>query len=382
MIYIDQDCIPLPLDSGAQLPINLEDPSLDTPAVLVDLDKVEANLEGMATYARENGLFLRPHVKSHKSLYMASRQMDHGATGLCVATSSEAQVMFRLGVDIMLAYPLVGLAKLQRVLPMLRGKRLSLVVDEKRTLDSYIDFAQLNNLVIPVYVEVDTGMNRSGALPGESIKLVKAILKNPHLEFRGIMTHAGHAHSPNSEAGLAEVARAEAKVMGDLRFEIEKLGVSNFAVSAGSTLTSRYLKSSDGITEIRPGTYIYNDLRTMERWACSRDQIAVKMLTTISSARDRRITLDAGSKSITTSQIPTYQFGQFYDDQEVIITRLSEEHGVVDLPEKHKVYSIGDRVRILPIHVCVWMDLQVEIYGIRRDQIVERISNQAMRHSL
>eukprot|EP01037_Dinobryon_pediforme_P001274 gene1274-1289_t len=238
----------------------------------------------MAIYARENGLFLRPHVKSHKSLYMASRQMDHGATGLCVATSSEAQVMFRLGVDIMLAYPLVGLAKLQRVLPMLRGKRLSLVVDEKRTLDSYIDFAQLNNLVIPVYVEVDTGMNRSGALPGESLK--------------GIMTHAGHAHSPKDEAGLAEVARTEAKVMGDLRFEIEKLGVSNFAVSAGSTLTSRYLKSSDGITEIRPGTYIYNDLRTMERWACSRDQIAVTMLTTISSARDRRVTLDAGINPI------------------------------------------------------------------------------------
>jgi D-serine deaminase-like pyridoxal phosphate-dependent protein len=382
MIHTKDVDLPVPLESKVQLPISLADPSLDTPAVIIDLDKVDSNLERMASYAQTNGLSLRPHIKSHKSLYMASKQMDYGATGLCVATASEAQVMSQLGVDIMLAYPLVGSAKFHRVLPTLRKKKLSLVVDANKTLDSYSDFARSNDLVIPVYVEVDTGMNRSGALPSESIELVRRILKDTQLEFKGIMTHAGHAHSPASQAGLAEVARSEAKIMGDLRFEIEKLGASDFVVSAGSTLTSHHLKSSDGITEIRPGTYIYNDLRTMERWACSRDDIAATMLTTISSARDSRITLDAGSKSLTTSQIPNYNFGQFYEDEAIIITRLSEEHGVVDLPEIHNKYAIGDRVRVLPIHVCVWMDLQVEIYGVRGDQIVERISNQAMRHSL
>jgi D-serine deaminase-like pyridoxal phosphate-dependent protein len=382
MSHAERFEIPVALERDAKLPIQLSDPSLDTPAVLVDLDKVEANVERMAAYARENGLTLRPHIKSHKSLHMASMQIDHGATGLCVSTASEVQVMSRLNVDMMLAYPLVGLTKLQRVLPILQGKLLSLVVDAGKTLDAYRDFAQVHNLIIPVYVEVDTGMNRSGSLPVESLELVKVIAKDPHFKFMGIMTHAGHAHSSIRPEALAEVARAEARIMGDLRVEIEKLGLSDFAVSAGSTLTSRYLKSSDGITEIRPGTYIYNDLRTMERWACSRDQIAATMLTTISSARDKRVTLDAGSKTLTTSQIPNYSYGQFSDDETAIITRLSEEHGVVDLEEDLCNYSIGDRVRVLPIHVCVWMDLQVEIYGIRGNQIVERISNQAMRHSL
>lgn len=382
MIRIDQTEIPLPLESGAQLPLDFTDPSLDTPAILVDLDRVEANLSEMAEYARVNALHIRPHIKSHKSLYMAAKQISYGARGLCVATASEAEVMSQLDVNLMLAYPVVGAAKFRRILPILRNGKLSLVVDAAQTLDSYIDFARSNNLIIPVFVEVDTGMNRSGALPTEALSLAQKILLEPSLEFQGIMTHAGHAHNPGNEAGVAEVARAEATIMGDLRSGIEKLGASDFEVSAGSTLTSRYLKSSDGITEIRPGTYIYNDLRTMERWACSRDEIAAQMLTTISSARGNRITLDAGSKTLTTSQIPVFKYGQFKDDENAIINRLSEEHGVIDHPDFHHKYSIGDRVRILPIHICVWMDLQREIYGVRGEKIVERISNEAMRHSL
>ena len=382
MIRIDQKEIPVPLESDIHFPVDLEDPALDTPAVLIDLDKVEDNLTRMANYARDNGLSLRPHVKSHKSLYLAQKQIDHGASGLCVATASEAEVMSHLNVDLMLAFPIVGSAKFKRVLPLLQKGKLSLVVDAGKTLDTYIDFAQTYDLIIPVYVEVDTGMNRSGALPNESIQLAKRILSDDNLKFMGIMTHAGHAHNPSHVAGQAEVARAEAAIMGELRSEIERLGASDFVVSAGSTLTSLYLKGSDGVTEIRPGTYIYNDLRTMERWACSRDQIAAFMLTTISSARGNRITVDAGSKTLTTSQIPTYKYGQFFDDESAIVNRLSEEHGVVDLPEGHRNYSIGDRVRVLPIHICVWMDLQREIYGVRNNQIVKRISNEAMRHSL
>ena len=382
MIRIDQKEIPVPLESDVHFPVDLEDPALDTPATLVDLDKVEDNLTRMAEYARVNGLSLRPHIKSHKSLYMAQKQIDHGASGLCVATASEAEVMSHLNVDLMLAYPIVGSAKFTRVLPLLQRGKLSLVVDAGQTLDTYIDFAQTFNLIIPVYVEVDTGMNRSGALPNETIQLAKRILSNDKLKFMGIMTHAGHAHNPSHVTGQAEVARAEAAIMGELRSEIERLGASDFVVSAGSSLTSLYLKGADGVTEIRPGTYIYNDLRTMERWACSRDQIAAFMLTTISSARGNRITVDAGSKTLTTSQIPTFKYGQFVDDESAIVNRLSEEHGVVDLPEGHRNYSIGDRVRVLPIHICVWMDLQREVYGVRNNQIVERISNEAMRHSL
>jgi D-serine deaminase-like pyridoxal phosphate-dependent protein len=374
--------LPVPLGVDVELPIDFNDQALDTPATLVNLDMVEDNLKRMADFARTSNLNLRPHIKSHKNLYMAKKQVDYGASGICVATASEAEVMAQLEVDLMLAYPIVGQAKLNRVRPILSMGRLSLVADSSQVLEEYIDFASTTSITIPVFIEVDTGMNRSGALPDEVIQLAKRVLLAKNLVFKGIMTHAGHAHNADDKDGIAEIARYEARVMGDLRSQLEKLGASDFVVSAGSTITSPYLKASDGITEIRPGTYIYNDLRTMERWSCTRDQIAVVTLATIASARGSRITVDAGSKTLTTSFLPTFSYGQLREDKSAMVSRISEEHGVIDLHEGSQRYSVGDRISILPIHVCVWMDLQSEIYGVRNNTVVARISNEAMRHSL
>ena len=376
--------LPLPLPPDVQLPIDVADPRLDTPAVLVDLDVVEHNIARTAGYAARNGLALRPHVKTHKSAVMARRQLDAGAVGVCVATASEAMSMAHAGVlDITIAYPLVGASKLERIREALRAQsHVTLTSDCDQVTETYGDLARQVGRVVPVLVEVDTGMHRSGVRPGSVVERAARVAKTPGLEFAGILTHAGHAHDLPGPRGVASVARQEAAIMGDLRAALETAGLPPAVVSAGSTLTAPYLCAADGITELRPGTYVYNDLRTLACWSCTPDALAASVLTTVASLDGQRITVDAGSKTLTTSQDPAYGYGHPAGAPDVLFSRLSEEHGVLADPDGHLDVSVGDRLRILPIHVCVWMDLQPEVYGVRGNQVMERITIDAMRHSL
>lgn len=374
---------PLPLRPRVPLPLDLSDTDLDTPAVLVDLDVLDANIATMQAFADSQGFALRPHVKSHKSLNVARRQLEAGATGLCVATSSEAEIMAASGArDVMVAYPLVGPRKLERLDQLAGDGRLTLVTDSVEVTEGYRRYATSLGTVIRVFVEVDTGMHRAGADPGGVEKVAVDVAHGGGLEFAGIVTHAGHAHDVPSREDIVRVARDEAATMGAVRESLEAIGLDVPTVSAGSTITSPYLQASDGITEIRPGTYVYNDLRTLGRYACSPEMIAASVLSTVVSINGSRVTLDAGSKTLTTTWDSEYGYGQVVEHPEAAFTRLSEEHGVLSLPHADGSVRVGDRVRVLPVHVCVWMDLQPEIYGTRQGRIVERIEIEGMRHSL
>jgi D-serine deaminase-like pyridoxal phosphate-dependent protein len=374
---------PESLRAGTVLPVAIDSSDLDTPAVLVDLDIVEANIAAMQGLAERQGFALRPHVKSHKSLAIAERQLAAGATGLCVATSSEAMVMAATSSsDILVAYPLVGTRKLERVRGLALEGRLSLVSDSLEVTEGYRNFALSLGVSIPVLVEVDTGMNRAGVGPHLVSTVALDIARGAGLEFAGIMTHAGHAHDAPTEDDIVRVARTEADVMGIVRSELERSGLHVGIVSAGSTITSKYLMASDGITEIRPGTYVYNDLRTLGRFACTPESIAASALATVVSINGTRVTIDAGNKTLTTSRDALYGYGHLADRPGVTVARMSEEHGVLLAPSFEQDFHVGDRVRVLPIHVCVWMDLQREVYGMRAGRVVETISIDAMRHSL
>ena len=375
--------LPTPLAPDVSLPIATLDGRLDTPAILVDLDIVDANIARMAAFARRTGLALRPHIKTHKSLAMARRQMEAGAVGVCCATASEAEVLIMGGVrDVLLAYPLVGAAKFARIAPLFDRGELTLVTDSKSVTADYRQLAQNIGRPISIIVEVDSGMNRVGIDPRSVVEVVKDVTRGNDLTFRGIMTHAGHSHDAKDQLGVEAVARQEAAVMGAAREELEAAGFDVPVVSAGSTITAPYLKSADGITEIRPGTYIYNDLRTLGTYACTADTLAASALASVVSLEGDRVTIDAGSKTLTMSRDGGFGFGHLRDQPASRFTRLSEEHGVLSLPDAQAHLAIGDRVEVMPIHVCVWMDLQPEIYGIRNGQVVERIAVEAMRHSL
>jgi D-serine deaminase-like pyridoxal phosphate-dependent protein len=375
--------LPRALAPDAALPIATSDGRLDTPAVLVDLDIAEANIARMATLAERNGLALRPHIKTHKSLAMARRQIEAGARGICCATASEAEAMVLGGMrDVLLAYPLVGARKFHRVAPLLAEGCLTLVTDSKAVTAGYRQLAQTLGHPVPVLVEVDSGMHRVGVDPRHLVEVVKDVARGNELIFRGIMTHAGHSHDAKDQLGIEAIARQEAAIMGAAREELEKAGFEVPIVSAGSTITAPYLNAGDGITEIRPGTYVYNDLRTITTYACTPDAIAATVLATVVSLEGNRVTLDAGNKTLTMSRDAVYGFGHLRGQPDSRFTRLSEEHGVLDLPDAAARLKVGERVEILPIHVCVWMDLQPEVYGTRKGKIVERIAVEAMRHSL
>lgn len=375
--------LPRALRPEAILPLDLHDGNLDTPALLLDLDIVDANIARMQNFAESQGFAMRPHVKSHKSLAIAQRQLDAGAAGLCVATGSEAQVMAdTAATDIMVAYPLVGSRKLERLDDLAGDQRLTLVTDSLEVTDGYRRYAKSLGTVIRVLVEVDTGMHRAGIEASGVAKMALEVARGDGLEFAGIMTHAGHAHDVSTPEQIMQVALGEAATMSAVREELEGLSLDVPTVSAGSTITSPYLKRADGITEVRPGTYVYNDLRTLGRHACTPDMIAASMLATVVSINGTRVTLDAGSKTLTSAWDAEFGYGHLVDHPDATFTRLSEEHGVLSLGHASEAVAVGDRVRVLPVHVCVWMDLQPEIYGTRAGRVVERIEVEAMRHSL
>ncbi len=374
--------LPLPLDPAAPLPLPLADPRLDTPAMLVDLDVVDANIAKMAAFARRAGVQLRPHVKTHKSVAMARRQLAAGAVGLCAATVTEAAVLAAAGItDLTLAYPVVGDRKLARLAAVCATADVTLVADSAEVADGYASLARRIGRTMPVLIEVDTGMRRTGAAPAEVPNLASYIARCAGLDFGGILTHAGHAHDADGPLAVEQVGRQEAALMGAVRADLEAAGHEVPVVSAGSSLTARYLSAADGITEVRPGTYIYNDLRTLACWSCTYDEIAASMLATVVSADGQRLIVDAGNKTLTTTREARYGYGHLRGRPDTSFTRLSEEHGVLDVPGT-PAFRVGDRVQILPIHVCAWSDLQPEIYGVRSTEVVERVRVEALRHSL
>ena len=374
--------LPLPLDPAAVLPVPAGDQRLDTPAMLIDLDIAEANIAKMAAFASRSGLQLRPHLKTHKAAAMARRQLTAGAAGLCAATVTEAAVFAASGItDLTLAYPVVGERKLGRLAAVCEAADMTLVADSVEVADGYAGLARRIGHTLRILIEVDSGMHRAGAPPDAVPKLARHISACAGLEFHGILTHAGHAHDADGQLGVERIARQEAAVMGAVREDLEQAGHEVAVVSAGSSLTARYMTAADGITEIRPGTYIYNDLRTLGCWSCTPDEIAATMLATVVSADGSRVTVDAGNKTLTATRDPAYGTGHLLGRPASSFTLLSEEHGLLDVPGPPQL-RVGDRVQILPIHVCAWSDLQPEIYGVRRGQVVERIRVDAFRHSL
>jgi D-serine deaminase-like pyridoxal phosphate-dependent protein len=364
------------------LPTSLTDPLLDTPCLLIDLDILAANVARMAALARRARVALRPHAKTHKSARVARMQLDAGATGICVATVGEAEVMRAAGIeDILIAYNIVGEAKLARLLPLCADGGITLTADSLEVAEGYSRMALAAGRTLPVLLEIDSGMHRTGVEPQLAGQLGGKIAGLSGIEVIGILTHAGHAHDVTAQPEIEAVARHEAAAMRQARDELDRQGILVQVVSAGSTITAPYLSSDDGITEIRPGTYVFNDLRTLEMYACTPDQIAATILATVVSVGPDRVVLDSGNKTLTMTSTQQHGFGKIKNHPLSNFVRLSEEHGVATLGAADDELRIGDRVQVLPIHICVCVDLQQQAYGVSQGQIEELIRIDASRRS-
>jgi len=344
---------------------------LETPVPLVDLDRLERNLDRMAEYARRHGLALRPHTKTHKSPRIAAEQLRRGAVGLTCATPLEAEVMSEVCDDVLLAYPTIGSPKLQRLMALPERVRLTVAVDSPDSVEQLARAAEERGRPVGVYVELDLGMHRVGvAATDEMLRLVRLVVAKPPLVYRGITFYPGHIRAAAGQQG-----KDLDRLGSSLRHALEVLEQSDLApkvVSGGSTPTAWETHRIDGLTEMRPGTYAYNDRITAQVGACDWNDCALTVLATVvSTAVPGQVVIDAGSKALG-REPPEGEgngYGALLDRPDVTVQRLSEEHGILDLRNTSWRPAVGEQVRVVPNHVCIAVHLHEVIYGIRGDRV-------------
>jgi len=336
--------------------------SIETPVGYVDLERARANAEKVAGYASRHGLRWRPHIKTHKSKVVAGIQLEAGATGLTVATLREAEVMSELTDDLLLAYPPVGTRKLERLCALPEGLDLKVALDSIEVLDALAEAAGSAGRTVGVLVEQDVGLGRVGVPdPEDVVALAERARDLNGVDFRGILFYPGHIRMAEAEqdAPLADVASR-------VTATIAALGAADLVpeiVSGGSTPTLRRSHEIGGVTEIRSGSCIYNDREGLDVGTASNEDLAYTVLATVvSTAVAGHAVVDAGSKALAKeARGGDGGYGILLDRPEVQVTGLSEEHGVLDLSATDWKPRIGDRVRIVPNHVCVSVNLQDQL---------------------
>jgi D-serine deaminase-like pyridoxal phosphate-dependent protein len=349
---------------------------LETPALLIDLDIMERNLKRVADYAAEHRLRLRPHTKTHKTPALGRRQLDLGAAGLTVAKVGEAEVMLSANPDdILLAYPVIGKGKLERLAALARKTRLTVALDSLFAARKLSEAASGSQVNVGVLAEVDAGFHRVGVSPGEElIGLIRDIEKLPHLDFEGVAFYPGHIKKLDDE-GLRAIDTL-ADVVRSMLEDLGRAGIEPRIVSGGSTPTLFHSHRLEGVNEIRPGTYIFNDKNTVAVGACKLEDCAASMLNTvISTARPGQVIIDGGSKTFSSDRLTTSSngggFGYIVEDPDSVFYKMNEEHGYVDIKSASRKFSIGDRLRVIPNHICVAVNLHEKLYGVRGEDVEE-----------
>ena len=342
----------------------LADLALDTPEIVIDLDIVKANIDRAAAAARANGVAIRPHTKTHKLPQIAHLQLEAGAVGVQVAKLGEAEVMADAGIgDILVGYPIVGEHKLARLADLAGRVAVSVTVDSDDVAAGISRTARERGLTIPVLVELDTGLRRLGLLPGPAAAdFAVRVALLPGIELAGVFTHEGHVYTQSRDDGERERLTQEAcRAAVETAEEIRSRGLSAPIVSVGSAGTFRFAVRCPGVTEVRPGTYVFNDRSQIAQGAATADDLAAFVVATVvSRPAPDRIVVDAGTKVLTSDRMlvadPRASFGWVLGHDDWDVVRLSEEHGVLEIPPDAEA-RIGDRLVIVPNHVCPTINL-------------------------
>jgi len=341
---------------------------LDTPALIVDLDIMERNLSRMAAYAAEHNLRLRPHTKTHKIPALGARQIALGAVGLTVAKSTEAEVMLHSGTpDMLIAYPVLGAQKLERIRTVAQKIDVTVAVDSVEVARHLSEAG----LKVGVLAETDAGLGRVGVAPGKDlVDLAKAISNLPGLEFRGIAFYPGHIKSTD-EAGLAALAQL-GELLTAIKADFAEAGIEAPIISGGSTPTMWHSHLVSGLTEIRPGTYIFNDRNTVISGACTVEDCAGSILCTVASnSVKNQFIIDGGSKTFSSDLAKQPGHGWVVEHPDAVFAKMNEEHGYVSLAGAASKTKIGERVRVIPNHICVAVNLHERVYGVRGETVEE-----------
>lgn len=349
---------------------------LETPCLLVDLDRMDANIRQWQDAVSAAGAAMRPHTKTHKIPAIAHLQLRAGATGITVAKVAEAEVFAAAGCDdIFIAYPVIGPDKWARVAALSHSCALTVGVDSEVGARGLSQAARAAGTAIRVRVEIDLGMNRSGVLPLRAEALCRCILALPELELDGIFTYRS-VYAPGAGDRTDDaVGWEEGKTMVNIADTLRAADIPIRAVSAGSTPTARGAAHVPGITEVRPGTYVFGDYMMAERGTMRYDDVALSILCmVVSQPAPGKVTIDGGSKTFSGDLYPAREHLGGYATavgKDAYLESMSEEHGVVRLMPGVDA-QIGDRIAFYPIHVCTAVNLSDELIGLR-DGRVEQV---------
>jgi D-serine deaminase-like pyridoxal phosphate-dependent protein len=343
---------------------------LDTPALIVDLDIMERNLRRVQDYCTAHGLGLRPHTKTHKSILIARQQLGLGAAGLTVAKPGEAEVM--LGAeprDLLVAFPVIGAPKLRRLAAVAAITRVTIALDSLAAAEQLSKAAESTGARFGVLVEIDVGLARVGVAPAEALALTRAIQTLPGLDWRGLTFYPGHIKDQN-----AEKLGALSQTVGAVVSEFIAAGLKPEIVSGGSTPALYHSHEIEGLTEIRPGTYVFNDLNTVASGACNLEDCAASVVVTVvSHAGSDRMIVDGGSKTFSSDRLSSGGpgHGRVMEAPGAVFHKMNEEHGFIDLSRAERAFQIGEKVRIIPNHICVAVNLHEYVYGVRGGKVEE-----------
>lgn len=350
-------------------------PELDTPCVVVDLDVAERNVRRIQALADSAGVKLRPHTKTHKSAFFARMQVEAGAAGITCAKLGEAEAMADAGFDdILIAYPLIGPLKMARLEALARRvKRLLVSLDSYEVAEALSGVGQRLGRPVEVYAEVDTGLHRVGRAPGaDALDFCRGLERFPGIRLAGLMSHAGPTWKAGSHQEILDYARAEVAAMVAVK---EGLGRPNLEISVGATPIAHLIGETPGVTESRPGTYIFGDRNLMGLGLATEADCAARVLTTaVSHPVPDRAVVDAGSKSLAMDPHRDGGHGHVVGLPQVRVARLSEEHGVLEFGPGLPPLRVGDRLEIIPNHICPAINLFDKVYGVRGGQVVAEIS--------
>lgn len=342
-----------------------------SPAVVLSAAAMSENLARVQTVAGAT-VAVHPHVKTHKSLELARRQVAAGAKGLTASKPWEAAIFIGAGLGpVTVAYPLIDGAAIRWLLRLgeENGVEVRFILDSEETLLALAEVARHTGRRPRSFIKVDVGLHRCGINPEgpDGLRLALALMRSS-VEFLGLLSHAGHAYAARDPSGIRAVARQELEILHGFAEQLRAAGVEIPFVSIGSTPTILANAGFEGIDEIRPGNYIFNDLTGVRLEIATRDRIALAVSATVISSNSRYSIIDCGSKTLSSDLGPhgtqnTLAFGEVWApgwSAPLDLVRLSEEHGFV--VHEGQALAIGSRVLVLPNHACPVVNLASSMF--------------------
>ena len=346
---------------------------LDTPALVVDLTVMEDNIQRLQHASDEAGLQVRPHIKSHKTPEIAQMQMRAGAVGVTAAKIGEAEVMASAGIeDIFIANCLIGEAKMRRLVALARRTpRLSISVESLECARAASQAFEAAGMTLEVLLEVNSGADRTGVEPDEIVPFAGQVTELPALEIVGVMGYASNfSYTRRGHEELVKGAAEEGAFMAAVAADLEAAGHRMQRVSGGATPTAGRYKKGCGLTEIRCGTYLLNDMNQVDIGSCTVQQVALSILATVvAHPTGERAIIDAGTKGL------SQQVGQTSDGYGwlsrpggipgAVVYKINDEHGFVDVSGAERDLEIGEKVRVIPPRTPTAVNLYDRICAVR-----------------